>query len=196
MVEDQADTINVQEERETEVGVTSTARTNRSTTSNNHTWMTIIETPSRGDSRPSSAVCSDLETATIGSGSVSSAKPDQDSISIGSNHEDIDATLEFSPQTSTRKELAKCTTSVVQHTTDDNRSVGVNSETVLGGDRDIHGNDFVDRHNYEIIDVEPIIRSDLMASTDTSQNLMPPVKLKVNMGKEQESKIPYTRYEY
>ena len=189
MVEDQADTINVQEERETEVGVTSTASTNRSTTSNYHAWVTIIETSSHGDSRPSSAVCSDLETASIGSGSVSSAKPDKDSISISSNYEDIDATLEFSPQTSTRKELAKCTTSAVQHTTVDIRSVGVNSETVLGGDRDIHSNDFVDRHDYEVIDAEPIIRSDPMASTHTSQNLMPPVKLKVDMEKEQESLI-------
>ena len=122
------------------------------------------------------------------SSSLCSAKSDRDSVSMSSEDAII---LEFDPQASPTKHTKfNYNSSMLQNTMDDSGSSSVNSESRLNTtDRERHSNDYLEQHNYEPIDDQPVLHHNEPMSTHTS-GWRPPVKVKANMGKEQVTKLP------
>ena len=146
-----------------------------------HAWVTLLDgTPPTVKGRYTSMANSDTVSQT--SGSVCSAKFDQESVSISSD----DAILDFDPQTSPTKH----TNFDLQHSVDDSGSnCSVSSESRLcPADRGrlASSNEYLERHNYEPIDVEddqPAFCHIKPTYTHTSGQ-RPPAKVKANSGKE------------
>lgn len=134
---------------------------------NTHAWVTIPDLSPTGNSRCSSTVSNDAVSQKRVS--IDSAKSDHNSVSMSSE----DGILEFDPQTSP-----------VQHTMGDYGSI--NSESRLSAtDRERHSNDYLEHHDYEPIDDQPIVHHYKATSIHKSAQRLP-AKLKANLGKEQD----------
>ena len=134
---------------------------------NTHAWVTIVDRSSTDISRQSSTVSND--SVSQKAATIDSVKSDHDSVSMSSE----DGVLEFEPQTLP-----------VQHTMGDHGGPTINSESRLSAtDRERHSDDCLEQHSYEPIDDQPI--HDYKGTSMHTSAQRPLVKLKANLGKEQ-----------